>query len=168
MIDGVGVSNSAPDLGAGLPISTGGVLPSLQGTLVLNSVDDPRIPDDGGQKVTGTGVFPLSVGMQVRIYNTTEAISKFAYSGVVGQGNVVFSEDGLTITFISPPLLASRGYNIEIIPDSGFGFDSGVPVLTSEKRSFTSNLFSFRSSQADPRNVGPRGLADEPLKLEDV
>jgi hypothetical protein len=155
-------------LGGSLGIGTDGLLGGGFAAITVDSWEPAIIPDDGGVKVTATGTFPTGTAMQVRIYNLAESISKFAYSGVVEQGLSVFSANGTQITFISPPLLGRRGYRVEITPSVGPVFDSGVDVLESIHRSFTTNLYSIRSPQANPRDVGPRSLRDEPTKSEDI
>jgi hypothetical protein len=158
-MSGAGLSNTAPVVGAALPITTGGVIPAPAAVVFVTALSFSIAPDDGGVKVTATGTFNIGEGVQVRVQDGA-GLDELCYSGVVGNGPNAESEDGTTLNFVLPPLPIGGPYNL-VFTQAGGGFQIVGSALTVIHRSFTANLFNLRSSSARPRNVGAYSIEDE-------
>jgi hypothetical protein len=147
-------------LGGSLGLPTGGILGVSGSSIIVTGIDVAEVPDDGGVKITLTGAFPIGVEILVNVTDGAK-IDRRCFSGVPGQGSSCFTEDGATLSFVSPPLPPSAvRYDLVLVPDVGSPLT--VPeALLAVHRTFAANLFSLRSVAARPRYVGAYTIEDE-------
>lgn len=146
-------------LGGSLGLGTDGVLTGGLAAVYVGTVTPAIVPDDGGTQITLQGVFPTDKGMTVTITDNAK-ISRECYSGVIGQGNTVYSTDGLTLTCWTPPLPPDVDYDVVVTPEGDPDLVAPA-LLPAYHRTFTTGLFSLRSTAARPRYVGPYSIEDE-------
>ena len=121
----------------------------------ITSISPKVVSLAGGDKVTLTGIFPISSSFQV----TVDGI--VAYSGKAGQKNTATSEDGTALSFVTPPIpVASVGdLTVEVTETPGATTDQ--ILLTVVERSFGSATFEMRRMFPPWLAVGPRSLDAE-------
>ena len=169
-----GCITSTGVLEGSLGLSTDGILYSMSG-LYLIGVDVPYVGDDGGWVVTGLGLFPTYIGMNVWVvvpYHTAPGyLLKPCYSGVQGMGYECWSADGSTLAFTVPPLPISPPLPSTPLPFNPFdlivtttdeSLSSTAPgVLTVVHRTYTTNSYKLRASFPPPFDVGVRDPESE-------
>lgn len=133
-----------------------------EGPPPFSDIEPNPIPDNGGVELTLIGVFDTAVGYTVTITDNAD-ISRECFSGVLGQGNLCFSEDGTTLKCWAPPLPLTAGadpYDVIAVPEAGITLVA-TQILEVIHRTFPSTVFGLRSTAARPRNVGPYSIEDE-------
>jgi subtilase family serine protease len=130
----------------------------------ISSVDVANVGDEGGWPVTATGVFPTGVALLVYVEAATgQGVA--CYSGKQGQGYEVYSPDGTTVSFVTPPLeinpSGSNPYGLYVRTVDGAIQIRQTGLLTVVHRSYASNLYSLRQHFPPPRLVGPYEPATE-------
>ena len=137
-------------------LTSDGLLEDLENILLVDVDIDP-IPDDGGLLMTGTATWPTD--RAIFAYFIDADSNRIAcFSGVIGQEFECWSTDGLTLTWISPPMPVGN-YSMEF--EASGGFSAIVLSIDVVKRSFTTRLYGLRSTAAPPRQVGPWSIRDE-------
>lgn len=130
-------------------------------TIQISSIAPDTVGDEGGWEVIASGSFPTDRGITVFIQDGG-SLNEPCYSGVVGNGNLSESEDGLTLSFVVPPLPIGGPYTIFAISEDLTLVGQLSDALTVVHQSYTTTIFSYRRSQAAPRAVGPFDIRNEP------
>jgi hypothetical protein len=120
----------------------------------INSIDPVVASRAGGTKITLTGIFPTQQTYAITVDGVT------AYGGVAGQGNVIETTDGDTLSFVVPPLLLSQIGSVVVLVDKG-GDTRQINLEISEKN-FGFIQFEARRMFPPTVEVGPRRLELEP------
>jgi hypothetical protein len=141
-------------------LSTDGILFGGYG-FAMTGVDVDTVGDDGGWKVIVSGVFPLTQGMYVDVYDPTTGIQRACNSGKPGDREVIRSTDGGTLTIYVPAMPIGGAYDLVGETEDGIFSSTLTGVLTFIHRSFATNLYSLRSAWPPPRDVGPYSIEDE-------
>ena len=134
-------------------LETDGILSFGPPSIVIDTIDITTLPDDGGVRVTLTGVFPTTYGIVFSLSDPLPGgVTRACYSGISKDG-------GASIFFVVPPLPLAA-YDLVVTPEFGPAFTL-TSIFTVIHRSFASNLFSLRSIAGRPRNVGPYSMDEE-------
>jgi len=141
-------------LGGVESVATDGLLILDVGDVViLWGINGDPVGDDGGWEVTAVGAFPIPVIFSVNGYD--------CFSGTVGDGVTVESDDGFNATFVVPPLPMGT-YDVVVRKADGTGSPvtliSGLEII---HRAFTTDLYALRAHLPPPRAVGPYAVQDE-------
>ena len=147
-----------------LGLGTDGVLSGAAITLMVASIDVSEVPDDGGVKITATGTFPIGSILTVAVFDPISGLTRTCYSGIIGQGANVQSEDGSTVSFVVPPMPVNGinpAYDLVFNPPSPFLPATLAAVITYYHRTYTSVLYSLRNATGRPRFTGAFALEDE-------
>lgn len=152
---------STTGIGTGvLGLSTDGILSSNYG-VAMTGVDVDTVGEDGGWKVIVSGVFPLTQGLYVDVYDAATGIQRACVSGVPGSREVIRSTDGGTLTIYVPAMPQGGPYDLLAETEDGLFSSTLSGALSFIHRSFTTNLYSLRSAWPPPRDVGPYSIQDE-------
>lgn len=140
-----------------LGLGTDGVLARAT-FLFIDAAAPGTVGDDGGWEITLTGTFPTDQG--ITVYVQGGGLKEACYSGVVGQGNLAYSEEGSTLKVAVPPLPEGT---YDLYAESEDGLYSGTLAggLTVVHRAFTTTLYSLRAMFPPPRDVGPYDIRGE-------
>ena len=148
-------------------LSTDGILTNPVG-IAIESLDVDHVGDDGGWKVTASGSFPTWVGMRVYVVVPSHVAPGYehvgTFSGVQGQGDVCFSSDATTLSFVIPPLPIAPPYSYTPTPFYPFALyakttdglleTTSAAILTVVHRDYTSAHSQIRSNLPPPYDVG--------------
>lgn len=160
--------HSLPTTGIPTPtgLTTDGILGG-EGGLAIVGLDVDKVGDEGGWEIVASGVFPLWGTFYVYVTDGAD-IEERCFSGVLGQGDVCTSSDGVTLRFISPPLPVGEAYDVRVeLVDGSLSstLSAGLPVW---KRTYTTNLYSLRAAHPPPRAVGPWDITQEKWAVADT
>ena len=148
----------ALDFDSAVGLETEGLL-SDGGGLVLSAIDTSVSGDDGGWEIIASGEFPLGVDIGCEVW--TDADHVRCYSGVAGQGDVIRTLDGATISFVLPPLPVGGPYTVSVVRLDTAETAELADAITVIHRSFTDRLYTLRAQWPPPRDVGPYDIRDE-------
>lgn len=131
--------------------------------LTLTAISPPLVSLYGGDKVTVTGVFLRTRTYEVVVGGEEEANPPVvAYSGVAGQGDVIFTPDETTISFAMPRLEFATPTNVNVREIGGEGEPIEAIQIVALERVFHSTVFSMRRMFPPWYATGARRLDLEP------
>jgi hypothetical protein len=127
------------------------------GVLTVTAISLLRTSWAGGEKIVLTGTFSLTKTYTVSVGGVA------AYSGVLGQGNVVLTADGLTIAFVMPRQSGVGAKTVLVTESPGGATDTiGIDAL---ERVFAGTVFAVRHMFPSWYAAGPRRLDLEPPEV---
>lgn len=128
----------------------------------LTSVSPDKVSCEGGALITLTGTFEVTHRYRVHVGDITTTIDPICYSGVRGQGNVVYPTSATTLKAYVPVLTPSvTPYNILVVDLDTAEVHSLSSVLTALKKQFYSQVYSYRKVMHSSFKMGPRSIDSE-------
>ena len=124
--------------------------------LALTSVSPELLDSQGGTIITVEGTFDTSVAHRVFLGPAGTVDDPPCYSGVIGMGLDVYSPDGLTIQFVSPP--GEKGANFVTVDDSS---TTETEPVTLVEQSWKSKVHIMRKNCPKWYETGARSLGLE-------
>ena len=122
----------------------------------ISNISPVAIERRGGTKLTVTGTFPVTGSFEVRLVSTG-GVETACYSGVPGQGNVVFPKSGTTLECYNPSLVEGL-YDVKVVELPAVDDDTLAAALTLTPEHFHQNNIRIKSYFPNWWAVGDRGL----------
>jgi hypothetical protein len=124
----------------------------------LSSVSPSSVPDDGGELLTITGTFDITVSYAVSIVVGTEEIP--CYSGASGSGTLSTPISVTQLQAVAPPLPRGGPYAIRVRDENGAIAGGDLAnALTSRNRNFHMSIPGIRQLMPRSLATGPRNLS---------
>jgi len=125
----------------------------------LTSISPQKVFCDGGRLLTVTGVFELRHRYRVHVGNSETTSDPICYSGIPGQGNVVYPTNATTLVARTPLLVPSvTPYSVLVVDLDTAVVHSLLNVLTALNKQFYSLVYGYRKVMHGDYKVGPRNI----------
>ena len=125
----------------------------------LTSISPQKVSCEGGRALTITGVFELTHRYRVHIGNSETTGDPICYSGVSGQGNVVYPTNATTLLVYTPLFTPSATpYSVLVVDLDTSESHALLNVVTALKKQFCSMVYLYRKNMHGDYKVGPRNI----------
>jgi len=131
----------------------------------LTSVSPSTISCEGGKLLTITGTFVTTHRYCVYVGETETTADPVCYSGVVGQGSVIYPTNATTLKVYLPYLVdavaSGNLYSVLVVDIDTLETHLLSEVIAAAPKQFYSLVYAYRKVMHEDFKVGPRGIALE-------
>jgi hypothetical protein len=125
----------------------------------LTSISPQKASCEGGVTLTITGTFELTHRYRVHIGNSETTGDPICYSGIAGQGNVVYPTNATTLIVYTPLLVSSATpYSVLVVDLDTTEIHVLLNSFTALKKQFYSLVYRYRKNMHPDYKVGPRNI----------
>lgn len=125
----------------------------------IASISPQKVSCEGGHALTITGSFELTHRYRVHVGNSETTSDPICYSGIPGQGNVVYPTNATTLVAYTPLLVSSTTpYSILVVDLETSVVHPLLNALTALKKQFYSLVYLYRKNMHGDYKVGPRNI----------